>query len=283
MALTGHYEKQQIHTAYRTRLDGWLAGKAEEAGATLLRGVCVTDLLKENGRVVGVKVGDEEMLADVVIGADGFHSVVARDSGLLEDDTSRFMLGVREVIDLPPEVIEDRFQVSPDGGCMKDGWGYPVDDVGGLMAIYTMKDAVTLTLFAPMDAMREGCNLRERMEMFKEHPYVARFIKDGKLREYEAHILADGGRIKLDQLYTDGVLLCGEAGGFNSNAWVGVPCGMLSGMKAAEAVALAKQKGRYDAETLSCYKDVLYTTGLPRTLYLAKSMSDFMVKRGNRT
>ncbi len=148
------------------------------------------------------------------------------------------------------------------------------------MAIYTMKDAVTLTLFAPMEAMQEGLNLRERMEMFKEHPYVARFIKDAKLREYEAHILADGGRIKMDRLYTDGVLLCGEAGGFNSNAWVGVPCGMLSGMKAAEAVAVAKQKGRYDAETLSCYKDILYTTGLPRMLYLAKSMSDFMVNRG---
>jgi electron transfer flavoprotein-quinone oxidoreductase len=280
MALTGHYEKQQIHTAYRTKLDGWFAGKAEEAGATLLRGVCVTGLLKENGRVVGVKVGDEEMLADVVIGADGFHSVVARDSGLLIDDTSRFMLGVREVLDLPAEVIEDRFQIGPDGGCMKDGWGYPVADVGGLMAIYTMRDSVTLTLFAPMDAMKEGLNLRERMEQFKEHPYVARFIKDAKLREYEAHILADGARIKMDKLYTDAVLLCGEAGGFNSNSWVGVPSGMLSGIKAAEAVALARRKGRYDAETLSCYRDILYTTGLPRMLYFAKSMSDFMARRG---
>lgn len=280
MALTGHYEKQQIHTAYRARLDSWFAGKAEEAGATLLRGVCVTELLKENGRVVGIKVGDEEMLADVVVGADGFHSVVARDSGLLIDDTSRFMVGVREVLDLPPEVIEDRFQVGPDGGCMKDGWGYPVADVGGLMAIYTMRDSVTLTLFAPMDAMKEGCNLRERMELFKEHPYVARFIKDGKLREYEAHILADGGRIKLDGLYADGVLLCGEAGGFNSNAWVGVPCGMLSGVKAAEAVVQARRKGCYDGEALSCYRDILFTTGLPRMLYLARGMSDFMVKRG---
>jgi flavin-dependent dehydrogenase len=143
-----------------------------------------------------------------------------------------------------------------------------------------MRDSVTLTLFAPMDAMKEGLNLRERMEQFKEHPYVARFIKDAKLREYEAHILADGARIKMDKLYTDAVLLCGEAGGFNSNSWVGVPSGMLSGIKAAEAVALARRKGRYDAETLSCYRDILYTTGLPRMLYFAKSMSDFMARRG---
>ena len=278
MGLSGHYEKQQIHTCYRTRLDNWFAGKAEQEGVTLLRGVCVTGLLKENGRVVGVRVGDEELLADVVVGADGFHSVVARDSGLLIDDTSRFMLGVREVLDLPAEVIEERFQIGPDSGTMKDGWGWPVDDVGGLLAIYTMRDAVTLTMFGPMNAVKQGLSMRERMEMWKEHPYVARMVKDATLREYESHILADGARLKIDRMYTDGVLLVGEAGGFNSSAWVGVPCGMLSGIKAAEVVAAARRKGRYDAETLSAYKEALYETGLPRMLHFSKAMSDWYEK-----
>ena len=79
--LSGLDVREPVHTAYRSRFDAWFAGKAEEAGATLLRGVCVTGLLKENGRVVGVKVGDEEMLADVVVGADGFHSVVSANQG----------------------------------------------------------------------------------------------------------------------------------------------------------------------------------------------------------
>lgn len=278
-----YYESPKIYTAYRSKFDRWFSEKAEAEGAELVRGQLVTGLLEENGRVVGVKVGEDELLADVVVGADGIHSMVARESGLYEDDTSRYMLGVKEVLDLPPEVIEERFQLRPGEGCVKDGWGYPVSDVGGFFSIYTNNDSVSIVLFAPVDAIKEsGVNLRERFEDFKAHPYIGSFLRDATLREYEAHILADGGRIKLDRLYSGGVLLCGEAGGFNSSMWIGVPSGMLSGLKAAEAVAAAKRRGRFDAEALSCYKDILFETGLPRMLYNARYSSDFVAKSARR-
>jgi electron transfer flavoprotein-quinone oxidoreductase len=278
-----YFENPEIYTTYRSKFDRWFSEKAVEEGVELLRGVLVTGLLKQNGRVVGIKVGEEELLADVVVGADGIHSVVSRESGLYLDDTSRYMLGIKEVLDLPPEVIEERFQLREGEGCVKDGWGYPLSDVGGLFTIYTNHDSVSLCLFAPVDALKErGTNLRERMEDFKAHPYIDALIKGAKPREYEAHILSDGGRIKLDRLYSGGVLLCGEAGGFNSSMWIGVPSGMLSGLKAAETVALAKSRGRYDAETLACYKDFLYETGLPRMLYNARNYSDFMVKSARK-
>lgn len=272
------------YTAYRSKFDRWFAGKAEEEGVELVRGMLVTDLLKEKGRVVGVKIGDDELLADVVVGADGVLSMVARESGLYEDDISRYKLGVKEVLDLPPGVIEERFQLGRGEGCVKDGWGYPVSDVGGVFSVYTNDDTVSIALFAPVQSIREkGVNLRERIEDFKSHPYIGSFLSDSRLREYEAHILSDGGRLKMGSLYSDGVLLCGEAGGFNSGMWVGVPPGMLSGLKAAQAVAFAKRKGRYDAETLSCYVDFLHQTGLPRMLYRARRFSDFMVNwAGNR-
>ncbi len=193
------------------------------------------------------------------------------------------MLGVKEVLDLPPEVIEERFNLREGEGCVKDGWGYPLSDVGGVFSFYTNNDSVSIGLFSPVDALKEkGVNLRERLEDFKAHPYINSLLKDAKLREYEAHILADGGRIKMDHLYSDGVLLCGEAGGFNSNTWIGVPSGMLSGLKAAEAVAVAESKRRYDAETLACYKDLLYETGLPRMLYNARWTSDFMQNKAKK-
>lgn len=278
-----YYEDPVVYTAYRSRFDQWFASKAEEEGVEVVRGMLVTDVLMEGGRVVGIKVGDDELLADVVVGADGVHSVVARQSGLYVDDTSRYMLGVKEVLDLSPEVIEQRFQLRPGEASVKDGWGYPLSDVGGLFTIYTNNDSVSICLFAPIDALKErGVNLRERLEVFKAHPYVHSLIGGSELREYEAHILADGGRIKMDHLYSGGVLLCGEAGGFNSAMWVGVPSGMLSGIKAAEAVASAKRRGRYDAEALSCYVDLLYETGLPRMLHSARSFSDFMVKSARK-
>ena len=277
------YDNPQIYTTYRSAFDKWFSEKAAEEGVELLNGVLVSGLLKENGRVVGINVGDEELLADVVVGADGIHSVVARESGLYVDDTSRYMLGIKEVLDLPPEVIEERFNLREGEGCVKDGWGYPVSDVGGLFSIYTNNDSVSIVLFSPVDALKEkGVNLRERLEAFKAHPYMNSLLKGAKLREYEAHILSDGGRIKMDRLYCDGVLLCGEAGGFNSSVWIGVPSGMLSGLKAAEAVAVAKSRRRYDTETLACYKDLLYETGLPRMLYNARWTSDFLQDKAKK-
>jgi electron transfer flavoprotein-quinone oxidoreductase len=274
------YENPQIYTAYRSKFDKWFAEKAAEEGVEFLKGVLVTGLLKENGRVVGIKVGEEELLADVVVGADGIHSVVARESGLYVDDTSRYMLGVKEVLDLTPEVIEERFNLREGEGLVKDGYGYPVSDVGGVFSLYTNKDSVSIAIFSSVDALKErGVNLRERLEELKAHPYINSLVKGAKLREYEAHIISDGGRIKMDRLYSGGVLLCGEAGGFVSSLYVGVPPSMLSGLKAAEAVAEAKRRGRYDAETLACYKDYLYETGLPRMLCNARSTSNFIVNK----
>ncbi len=272
-------KREKVYTAYRSSFDPWFAGKAEEVGATILRGVCVTGLLKENGRVVGVKVGDEEMLADVVVGADGFHSVVSRESGLYVDDTSRFLLGIKEVHELPPEVIEERFNVPPGEGVAYDGFGHPAD-VGGGFSIYTMNDAVALVQLIPMDAIREGKNVRECMESLKAHPYIHARIKGSKLREYDSHIIADGGRLRLNQLYTGGVLLCGDAGSTVNDMYTGVPSCMLAGVKAAETVAYAKQQRRYDAETLAKYKDFLYTTGLPKMMFNARYFSDFLAKSG---
>ena len=42
----------------------------------------VTDVLFEGGRAVGVRVGDEEIRADLVVGADGRHSAVRASAGL---------------------------------------------------------------------------------------------------------------------------------------------------------------------------------------------------------
>ncbi len=278
MRFSDFSEKRSAYTAYRSKFDKWFAQKAEEEGVELIRGVLVTGLLKEKGRVVGVRIGNEEILADVVVGADGVLSVVSRDSGLYEDDTSRYKLGIKEVLDLPPEIIEERFQLSKGEGCIKDGWGYPLSDVGGVFSLYTNTDSISIAVFAPIDSIRQGrVNLRQRLEEFKAHPYINSLLIGSSLREYEAHILSDGGRLKLKRLYSDGVILCGEAGGFMSSTWVGVPPAMLSGLKAAEAVALAKRRGRYDAESLSCYADLLRQTGLPRTLYNARRFSNLIV------
>lgn len=65
-----------------------------------------------------------------------------------------------------------------------------------------------------------------------------------------------------------------------NDIYTGVPSCILSGVKAAETVAYAKQQRRYDAATRAKYKDFLYTTGLPKMIFNARVFSDFMAKSG---
>jgi electron transfer flavoprotein-quinone oxidoreductase len=276
-----HTDRGLAYTAYRSKFDAWFAGKAEEAGAELLTGVLVTDLIMENGKVAGVRIGDEELRADVVVGADGIHTVVGRAAGLVADDPRTYLLGVKEILDLPPEILEERFQLSPGEGICYEMVGYAVEDIMGATTLYTNRDSISLAIFGWVDQLRErGIDLHDRLQRVKEHPFVASCIAGAELREYQAKIISNGGRMDFSRLYSHGVLLCGEAGGFNDYAYIGVPPGMLSGMIAAETIAQARIKGDYSADTLSAYIANLEKTGLARMLFNSRTASKYIVNHG---
>src|SRR4249920_3370459 len=69
-------------TVLRAKLDPWLAGKCEQAGALIMPGVRVDQVLTEGGRVAGVRAGDDELRARVVVAADGVNSFIAKQAGL---------------------------------------------------------------------------------------------------------------------------------------------------------------------------------------------------------
>lgn len=286
MKFQRHEEKRiayTAYTAYRSKFDAWFAGKAAEAGAELLTGVRVTDLIWKDGKVAGVKVGDEELLANVVVGADGFHTVVGRAAGLVEDDPRTFMQGVKEVLDLPSEVIEERFQLREGEGVCFETLGYPVNEIMGATTLYTNKDTVSLAIFGWIDQLKEkGVDLKERLELLKEHPFIDSLIKDARLREYQAHIISNGGNRKFSKLYSDGVMLCGEAGGFMDYAYIGVPPAMLSGIIAADTIEYARKKGDYSAATLGRYISGLEQTGLANLLYNSRRASKYLATSGRK-
>jgi flavin-dependent dehydrogenase len=61
----------------RLVLDPILSAAAEKAGADVRMGAKVTGLIEEGGRVSGIRVGDAEIRARLVVGADGRTSTVA--------------------------------------------------------------------------------------------------------------------------------------------------------------------------------------------------------------
>ena len=82
-----------LYAPRRTVLDTLLADGARDAGATVERGLSVVDLLRDGGgRVRGAVISgahfeDTEVEADLVIGADGINSRVARILGLEAERT----------------------------------------------------------------------------------------------------------------------------------------------------------------------------------------------------
>jgi menaquinone-9 beta-reductase len=68
----------------RAVLDDLLLGYARGCGVEVRQGVRVADLLREGGRVAGVRTRSREIRARLVVGADGLRSVVVRRLNLLK-------------------------------------------------------------------------------------------------------------------------------------------------------------------------------------------------------
>ena len=111
---------QQDKTGYsvlRTRLDGFLAKKAQQAGAMLVTGVTVDGLAMSDGRVVGVTNEGETITSDVVILAEGPNPRVSISAGLREKPNDRTVaVGVKQVYKLPENVINERFNLRGNAG-----------------------------------------------------------------------------------------------------------------------------------------------------------------------
>jgi hypothetical protein len=111
--------------------------------------------------------------------------------------------------------------------------------------------------------------------MLKEQPYVDHLIKGGTLREYQAHILSDGGRVNPKNLYGNGVLLCGEAGGITATiTGMGIPTCILSGMMAAKTIADAVEMNDFSKDSLKNYLKYLDTTALLGMIHQSREESD---------
>ena len=109
-------EGKDSYSVLRGPFDQWLAEKAEEAGAEYICGIAVEELIKDgSGRVTGVRAGDDEITAEVVILAEGTNSMLSeRCLGNARPKANQMAVGIKEVFELPSDVIEDRFLL-PEG------------------------------------------------------------------------------------------------------------------------------------------------------------------------
>lgn len=246
----------------RARFDRWLGEKAEEAGAMLVPGIRVDHLLREDGRIVGIVAGDEEMRADVVIAADGANAFLAQEAGLRERiPPAHIAVGVKELIGLPRETVEERFRLTGNEGTAYAIVGFATRGVSGGGFLYTNLESVSVGVVMHLDDLiRHNLKPGDILEDFLAHPLIAPLIRGGRLLEYGAHLVPEAGLQGMPRLVTDGFLVVGDAAGLTVNNGLvvrGMDLAIGSGIAAAEAVLAAKEKGDFSAQGLSVYPQKL--------------------------
>ncbi len=234
----------QSYSILRAPFDEWYAGEAEAKGAMVACGIRVDELLEENGKIVGIKAGEDEMYADVVIAADGVNSFIGQKAGLFGDIKAKSVgVGIKEIIDLPDDLIEARFGLSGDEGAARVALGCTEGITGG-MFMYTNKGSISLGIvFNPEQAGLQGKRIHEMMQDLKMHPAILPLIEGGTTVEYAAHLVPELGYSGVPQkLYREGLVVVGDAAGFviNTGAIIrGIDLAIVSGLAAANAVLKA--------------------------------------------
>ena len=250
------------YSVLRSPFDRWHAETAEAAGAEVYSEFTVTDVVWEDGAVVGVTTGDPdgELRARCVVLADGANSLLAQKIGLhAEWEPLDQALVAKELIALPAEKIEDRFALESGTGTALEIFGESTWGLLGYGFVYTNRESISIGTGALLgDLIESGRNVNDMLDRFKKHPSIAPLIQGGETVEYSAHLIPEGGYDRLPRLYGDGVVVVGDAAGFvNPLNREGVNLAMLSGKLAAQAIVEAKAADDFSAASLARYRELL--------------------------
>lgn len=268
------------YSVLRSPFDRWHATTAEAAGAEVYSEFTVTDVIWEDGRIVGVTTGDPdgELRAHCVVLADGANSLLGQKAGLhAEWKPLDQALVAKELIALPAEKIEDRFALPSGLGTALEIFGESTQGLLGYGFIYTNKESISIGTGALLgDLIETGYNVNDMLDRFKKHPAIAPLIQGGETVEYSGHLIPEGGYDRLPKIYGDGVLVVGDAAGFvNPLNREGANLAMLSGKLAAQAIVEATERGDFSAASLSRYRELLDDSFVMKDLKKIRHVTPF--------
>ena len=244
--------------------DRWLADEAVSAGATLITRATVDNVVLRDGRVAGVTILDRqgELTAPVVVAADGVLSFTALKAGLRRPtfDPAQMAVGVKALIDMPREVIDDRFGLVRDQGFANEFVGCTEGLRGGGF-LYTNYDSISVGLVFHLASLRtSGKTPYDLLNAFLEQPQVAKMIRGGRLQEYSAHLIPEGGYDMVPELVGDGILVAGDAAALCNATGLnleGINLASQSGVLAGQAVIAAHQAGDFSRRGLDLYRRLM--------------------------
>jgi len=212
----------------------------------------------------------DDLFADVVIIGEG----IGLGASLLEKtfingeplrrrvQPNEVAVAVKEVMQLDPRLIEERFNCEPGEGCSVECFGDSTMGMSGFMFIYTNKDTLSVgggALLSEFNATLRSPN--DVLEHFKSHPAIKPLLRGAETVEYLAHLIPEAGYSHLPKVYGPGYLVCGDAAMLSNPVHrEGSNLAMISGKLAAETVIHAKESDDFSERRLADYKGKLHNS-----------------------
>ncbi len=277
-------ESQASYSVLRGPFDQWLASKAEDAGAEAIYGIPVESLIRdESGKVCGIKAGEDEITAEVVILCDGVNSLLAQEAVVYsKPPASQIAVGVKEVFELDEQTIDDRLLCNPGEGA---AWLFAGDATHGVFGggfMYTNRTSISLGVVAGIEACASTANatpVYQMLEDLKKHPAVAPLIKGAKVVEHSGHMVPEGGINIMPPLIGDGVMLAGDSAMMCINLGYmvrGMDYAIAAGQMAGQQAVKALDAGDTSKAGLQGYVDALEQSFVLKDLRQYKDEPAFM-------
>lgn len=283
VAYTARDEKfANSYSVVRSKIDKWMAQEAQKAGVVLVTETLVKELIVRENKIVGVKTELEDYFSDIVILADGVNSLLAKQIGLRKTIKPKDVaLGVKEVIKLGKEKIEERLNLKDGEGAIYEFIGAPMSGMLGLGYMYTNKDTLSIGIGISLEELAERkLKPYEILEQMKNHPSLKPIVEGGELVEYSAHLIPEGGYKKIPKLYMDGVMVVGDSAMFVNNVhWEGTNLAMISGKYAGETAIVALDKNDFSSNILALYQKKLENSFIMKDLKSYRSVMNIVHSR----
>ena len=229
----------------RDRFDHYLVQQAVEAGAKLIEGVSVSNVEERGDRVV-VTSTEGELQAQLLAGADGVNSIVARSVGLMPD--REVGVAVEAELAVSPASLEAQGAYATfDFGALPGGYGW----------IFPKRDHLSVGVFKAIPGKAIG--LKKALEKFIASEAV---LLDPKILHLQGHPIPLGGRKHI--LHKGRVLLVGDAANL-ADPWMGegISYAVVSARLAAEQMFIALESKQFD---LSGYTELINASITPQLL-----------------
>ncbi|MFO7539288.1 MAG: NAD(P)/FAD-dependent oxidoreductase [Chloroflexota bacterium] len=245
-----HEDNSRSYVAPRMHFDAAIQAHAVDSGAEFRVGQ-VKEPLQENGRVIGVTVAQngttQDILAKVVVGADGVTSPIARTlrpAAKQHKDLHRAVALRAYIDDLEEHPGEVEFYLYKD---ILPGyaWIFP-----------TGPNQANIGLGMRLDHFRQRKeNLKSLLQEFLDMPAIKQRLKrGGQLRDLATWQLNFGSQKKLQHVF-DGAILVGDAAGFiNPLTGGGIHNALMSAEAATQTIHESLQANDTSRSRMKIYE-----------------------------